>query len=525
MKNKAVVSILAVSLAISLLAFSCYIKEAARSCSWRPIFGCDLSGIRTVLEAFIDDNNKRYPRLDYKLPRLDNRLLIKRDFDKFNNAFLRESGILYQDLILDRETVKGRNSKTFSMNIETGRNKFILPPDFTNANSFSVKNTSGRRTEKMSLILNDRDWSSIDGILSTVIPGHTSDKAKAFAIWEFLKDNLIHFDPPDKGAFTHDPVKLVNITGYGICDDAAISFAVLARHAGLKARVWGLTGHVTSEVFYDGAWHMLDPDQGIYYLTLDGKKAASVSEISKDPVDIIGRTKETKFNNKERFIKVYGTRSDNRVIDKSCVTPSTYQEIQFSLIPGEEITFWYGKRGPWYAKDSWVRPPVAGSVTDKIELSDEGTFASVQNSGIELTNGRLVSTGDGSHIIWSHRLPYPILDIRIDYGSIAGNEYAKGMIEIYLSKDGKIWKKVQNIKAESPKISLKRLIDNFDVEPAFEYFVKMVFLKRGLSVDRITSEAEAQANPSGPFRFRPAENVLEIRSDSEAVLGLALEYE
>ena len=46
-------------------------------------------------------------------------------------------------------------------------------------------------------------------------------------------------------------LRFLNIYGFGYCDDSAVSFSVLAEKAGLKSRVWDLSGHVAPEVFYD----------------------------------------------------------------------------------------------------------------------------------------------------------------------------------------------------------------------------------------------------------------------------------
>jgi TolA-binding protein len=60
----------------------------------------------------------------------------------------------------------------------------------------------------------------------------------------------------------------------GLCGNAAIVFEALVRHFGYQVRSVELyyddppgspNGHSSAEVYYDGAWHFLDPTFGLYY--------------------------------------------------------------------------------------------------------------------------------------------------------------------------------------------------------------------------------------------------------------------
>ncbi len=107
-------------------------------------------------------------------------------------------------------------------------------------------------------------------VRSIVVAGMTPEQA-SIAIWKFLVNRRYHYLPASDDAEMHDPVKFLNVYGYGFCDDSALNFAALCEEAGLEARVWGLNGHVVAESSYGGAWHMFDPDMACYFRGAGGR--------------------------------------------------------------------------------------------------------------------------------------------------------------------------------------------------------------------------------------------------------------
>jgi hypothetical protein len=75
-----------------------------------------------------------------------------------------------------------------------------------------------------------------------------------------------------------DAIKSFNVYGYGFCSGHAANMSALALHIGFKARGWALNGHSVSEVYYDNAWHLLDPSLINYFPKPEGG-LASVEEI------------------------------------------------------------------------------------------------------------------------------------------------------------------------------------------------------------------------------------------------------
>ena len=106
--------------------------------------------------------------------------------------------------------------------------------------------------------------SSIDELAARLTAGLTTDKAKANALFVWVRDNIAY-------SFYYNTVKGASGTlssGTGNCCDQAQLLVALARSAGLTARFAtgyctfssGTTyGHVWAQIYVDNAWHALDP--------------------------------------------------------------------------------------------------------------------------------------------------------------------------------------------------------------------------------------------------------------------------
>jgi hypothetical protein len=126
------------------------------------------------------------------------------------------------------------------------------------------------------------DVSSIDAWKRSVLKDGLSDREKALAAWRTVV-MFQHQDAPPLEYLQHeqtvlDPIKMFNVYGYGFCSMASANVEALARSAGLKARGWGINAHSVPEVYFDGAWHLLDASLVNYFPKADGS-LAGVEEI------------------------------------------------------------------------------------------------------------------------------------------------------------------------------------------------------------------------------------------------------
>jgi hypothetical protein len=128
---------------------------------------------------------------------------------------------------------------------------------------------------------------ALEALASYGDPAKMTEGEKARAIWEYQRHHRFHATTWDREV--QDPVKLYNVYGYTLCGDEAIVLSDLWRLAGLKVRRGFPTGHVVSEVWYDGAWHLLDSDEHVICLLRDNRTIAGEEEIVRDH-DLVKRT-------------------------------------------------------------------------------------------------------------------------------------------------------------------------------------------------------------------------------------------
>jgi hypothetical protein len=85
--------------------------------------------------------------------------------------------------------------------------------------------------------------------------------------------------------YVRDPVKLINVYGYGFCGILGPTMAGVCEGIGLgPARTLIIPGwhHVAAETFYDGTWHYLDLDVRAAFRRPDGTLAA-MADAQRDP--------------------------------------------------------------------------------------------------------------------------------------------------------------------------------------------------------------------------------------------------
>jgi hypothetical protein len=137
--------------------------------------------------------------------------------------------------------------------------------------------------------------------------GAHTPREKAEAIWRFFLTDGRFVKP---GFWYHiagwayeepsgevlDPMKLLNSYGFGLCYHVAPLLSAVFDAGGFEdSRVWFLTGHTVTEVFYDGAYHYFDSDMLGYSTLGTGPPAesvvASVRQIERDGTVITSRLK------------------------------------------------------------------------------------------------------------------------------------------------------------------------------------------------------------------------------------------
>ena len=122
------------------------------------------------------------------------------------------------------------------------------------------------------------DVSSMEAWKHSFIRDDMTDAEKALAVWQTAVAFRHQDAPPNEylqsEGNVHDAIKMFNVYGYSMCCCASATVEQLARYIGLEARGHGITAHSVPEVYYDGAWHLLDASLIAYFPKADGQLAS-----------------------------------------------------------------------------------------------------------------------------------------------------------------------------------------------------------------------------------------------------------
>ncbi|MFH1567199.1 MAG: hypothetical protein ABIL09_04305 [Gemmatimonadota bacterium] len=147
--------------------------------------------------------------------------------------------------------------------------------------SLRLENTGDTAVVNPRLVVNGRRrWHSVPAILGEVLAPGMTDAEKARAIWEFARRHRYHATTGDDEV--KDTVKMLNVYGYTLCWDEAYTVSNLWQAAGLPIRRGVPHGHCTTEVWFDGAWHLLDSDEHLLVLGRDNRTIVGEADIARD---------------------------------------------------------------------------------------------------------------------------------------------------------------------------------------------------------------------------------------------------
>lgn len=200
------------------------------------------------------------------------------------------------------------------------------------------------------------DFSSLSALFASPRLAGKKGQELAIAIWELIVDKqegLYHTCPALErltGHFVYDPLKLFNAFGWSICGVTANLMAVLYKAAGFAdARIANLKEHEAAEVFYDGAWHLLDGDLQAFHRRHPPNQAiiASLDECIADPT-LVSRQQNPSAP------YYLPDRPPERMAELYRVPPSydrAYAEhahtMDFVLRPGERLERYTSPQGKW----------------------------------------------------------------------------------------------------------------------------------------------------------------------------------
>lgn len=186
------------------------------------------------------------------------------------------------------------------------------------------------------------DFKNYQTLVAGIVNPSMTDRQKAFYLWRFTAEWCAGGIPPARNREPCDPLKLFNSIEFALCGGINSALSNLYSLAGLRSRVYHLSGHVVAEVYYDSVWHMFDADRNIYFMN-DKGDVADVKYISEHP-EII-KAQRDKIRNwaglklsYKMIQRVYSTRQNNAVNDWFKDIPFNYDN-RIVLAKGDEIDF------------------------------------------------------------------------------------------------------------------------------------------------------------------------------------------
>jgi len=262
-------------------------------------------------------------------------------------------------------------------------------------------------------------WHTIQELVADAVPSEGTDRDKAMKLYEFFLENRFHWSAHG-GAEMHDPVKLFNVWGGGICDDVSQCFVRMARQAGLRARVWALEGHQVPEAFFDGAWHVLDVDLGTYFPMADGRALAGVAELA-DPanVGILQRAYRDHATPRQvrTYTRAFQTTGDDQTVS---VVSTPWHRIHVDLLPGQRVAWRRANAGRFFSSLMAYRPmQYSNLVTDWNVTASRAALQSCRLDGLQVADGAegatVTAAGERGTLIVPFSSSYPLVGGSLAY--------------------------------------------------------------------------------------------------------------
>ena len=362
------------------------------------------------------------------------------------------------------------------------------------------------------------DWFSVDSILAGIVGPKMTDAEKAMAVWQFTADHQVqchennrrvgppHPEPdshPSRNTFSEraNPVKAANCYYCSGCSLAAANFVILCRHAGLSARaVWmcplnTYATHCVGEAWYDGGWHLFDPECRGFYLEADNTTVASYETLHEEP-RLAARIHLGGFAS--RGMKLYADEFAKFYPPRVMPVEDWTSTMAITLRPGEQFIWRWKNDGKFRYGDNprnrdyppyqlangkiVYRPVLRGRAFERALVSAQNVVT------VEGSNGRgrvlpQIATQPG-FAVYKVSSPYPIV------GGIVGGRFftktARDGCRILLATGDLDWREVWSAGKEGSTETFVAVDDVLDpkTKPAiYDYYVKFEITAQSSTAD------------------------------------------
>ncbi len=374
-------------------------------------------------------------------------------------------------------TLDSDNTRTL-----TNNNCYIT---FQNNVSLSIENTGDVPVVNPRLVINQRgNWYTFDSLLEEFTRGAATDQQRAYFIWENMRRNLYHESPLFGDSEPHDPVKLLNVYGFNLCDDAGNAGCSLFHHAGLiGSKNRALQGHVQCEAMVDGKLQFLDIDMDCFYLDRENERPVSGDACARDH-DLVRRelnygTVVSGYTSSDATAALFGP--DDRLFDAQL----RGHEIAYTLRPGEKVIFRWDNIGKYCAenKSRAHRPKYFGNskfvyrprLTLDAVAAEAASSVDIVAATAAGRPAKLAGRSRDAHLDYEIKLPYPACGgtVRAEFLGLAEGD----TFSLALSLDGHKWKELWAGEGKGPhqvEVDLAEALDIHNRPAKYRYLVRTV---------------------------------------------------
>lgn len=400
---------------------------------------------------------------------------------------------------------------TVDMNNTITRQYETFKIAFQNNVSLTIANTGNTTVTNPRVITNDkRRWWCIEEMLDEILAGAETEQEKAFLIYDFVRKHRHHDDPIFTDNELHDPVKMMNVFGAGLCDDSGYVGCSLFYHAGLNEKKYGrnpsertLHGHMMCEAILSNGLQFLDIDQNTFYIDLENELPVSGDAVMRD--HYLAKREPAYgpifkgWQTGEKAASLFGRD------DGSTFRAVSGHRIDFDLRPGERIVYRWDNCGKFASNDSenergrrfwgnslWVYEPTLTSeriMADALEATDR-------------------------YVVYKMKTPYAVCGGRVDaefFGRQKTDRFA-----VSLSLDGTKWKKVWERVGAGEIACLANIDDALEYKTApakYSYFVKVT--SRPEAIRSLRIETDLMTSPHALARLSVGSNKIEYMDQTD----------
>jgi Transglutaminase-like superfamily len=420
-----------------------------------------------------------------------------------------------------------------------------------------------------------RNWFSADDIFSGILRNDMTDAEKAMAIFKFSSshevqchENNRRIGPffPDDGYQPNDaairyekkdytrydksnpsrndfkeranPVKAANCYYCSGCQYSAANFVVLCRHAGLAARAMWMCPmdkyeiHCVAEVWYEGDWHLFDPERRSFYLNKDNMTLASYWEIHNNP-SLAARTHDCGFasSGKDTHAPEYEKYYPPSVLP---VEKDWLSTITMTLRPGEKFIWRWDNVAKFRIGDNprnkgyqpyrlangnmIYQPDLMNTVSRKGMLSELNIKTVYEDGGTPSVHTDIPN--EISFVIYKVKSAYPVVG-----GIIGGKFYRKtkdDSCRLYVSIGNRDWVQVWSADETGNfehYVPIDDIINPGPNPARYEYYIKYEFQSNNSStdvgIDDIYIESYVQMSNAGLPSLSIGKNDIVYKDDTK----------